>query len=205
MARGNSSRRRRVRQAENAASNISNAATRRPRQPRMTTAGGISTVTGSEIVGNVNSMGGAVVATVDIDPGVLAGTWLNRQATLYNHYKFVRCCLRYVPFVPTSQVGRLIISWCGDYGQTVSANANYASQFANAIEVPIWREATCNFVMPRTPEFTFTSSGAEDEAQSPGKFVVYTDYGTGSTNVAVGSLYLDYTVQFWARSPYVSN
>lgn len=205
MARGSSSRRKKVRQAENAASNISNAASRRQKQPRMTTAGGISTVTGSEIVGNVNSMGGAVVAVVDTDPALLTGSWLNRQATLYNHYRYTRCCLRYVPFVPTSQMGRLIMSWCGDFGQTVTANATYVSQFANAVEVPIWREASCNFVMPRTPEFTYTSNGTENEAQSPGKFVVYTDYGTGSTNVAMGSLYLEYTVQFWARSPYVSN
>jgi hypothetical protein len=162
-------------------------------------------VTGSEIVGNVNSMGGAVVNSIDVDPATLAGTWLNRQATLYNHYKYVRCNLRFVPFVPTSQMGRLIMSWCADYAQTVSANAAYAAQFANATEVPIWREANCNFVTPRTPEFTITSTGSEDEVQSPGKFVIYTDYGVGSTNLAVGSLYLDYTIQLWARSPYVSN
>jgi hypothetical protein len=168
-----------MRQAENAASNISNAATRRPRQPRTTTMGGITTVSGSEIVGTVNSMGGAVVNTIDIDPGYLAGTWLNRQATLYNHYKYVRCAIRFVPFVPTSTMGRLILSWCGDYAQTVSANAAYAAQFANASEVPIWRETSCNFVVPRTPEFTVSSMGESTSWNHPASLLFTRILGRG--------------------------
>lgn len=187
------------------ANNVSNAQTRRPRAPRVNSVGGVTTVVGSEVFGTVNSMGGAVVATVDTDPMLATGTWLNRQAALFNHYKYVSLRLRYVPFCPTTTSGRLIMSWCGDYQQSVTANATYAAQFANAVEVPIWRETSCNFVMPRTPEFTLTSTGTEDEIQSPGKFVVYTDYGTGSANVAVGSLYLDYTIQLWARSPFTGN
>lgn len=188
---------------ENAANRTSNAVSRRVRVPRTMTNGGVTTVAGSEIVGNVTLATGSILKQINIDPMTLSNTWLNRNAALYNKYKYVRCAMRYVPFVPTSQPGRLIMSWCADPLQNV-ANVEQVSQFQNARESPVWKECVCNFMVGRTPEYTISSS---DEEDAPGKFLIRSDYGTAAdtTPQTIGSLYLDYTVQFWDRSAFAGN
>lgn len=208
MARRRNNRRRIVRQ-ENAANRVSNAMVRRIRPPRISTAGGVTVVTGSELLTNVNTMGGSTQQLINIDPGGLTNTWLGRQATLFNKYRYVRATLRYSPFVPTSTPGRIIMSWCGDPTQTPSTSSFVASQFANAVEAPLWRDVSCNMAVGRTPEYTisttYTGSEAGGETESPGQFIVYTDYGTGTSNVPCGSVYLDYEIHLWERSSFTGN
>lgn len=192
--------------SEDSANRVSNAPMRRFRQPRMRMNGGVSTVSGSELLGNVNTMGGAVIQSVDLDPATMSSTWLMRHASCFNKYKYLSARLRYSPFCPTNINGRIIMAWNSDANQTVGASSLLVSQFANAVEAPLWREVACNFNMPRTPEFIYNSTGTElGDVYSPGVFLVYTDYGTGTTNVACGSLFLDYTIQFWDRSAYTGN
>lgn len=209
MAR-NSRASRRLRRNEAAAARTSNAPVRIYRQPKMVTQGGITTISGNEIVADLSTTNGPFVYTVSTDPASLGNSWLNRMAQCFNKFRYLRARLRYVPFVSTSTQGRVALAWCGDPNQVPPGNLTSVSQFANAIEGPAWREIASNFVMPRKPEFTYSSgtTGAlEDEA--PGKFVIYNDNfnlgGTTANPVTCGSLYLEYTVQLWDRSTFTGN
>jgi len=177
--------------------------------PRVVSNGGVTTVTGSESVAITSLASGYVTAEIDLNPAInpILGRWLGRQATLYNKYKFVRATLRHVPFCATSQGGKVTIGWCADPSQEISTDGSQTEQFQNAISAPVWREVSCNYKQPRTLEFTIDSLGISNPDVSPGKFIVSTGYGTApvETPAAVGTLYLDYSVQFWDRTPFQSN
>lgn len=188
----------------NAAAMTSNATRRRNRPPRVLSGGQRTIVTGSESIRSVQVGLAAQCFGLSLDPMAHTGTWLSRQASLFNKYKYVRCTVRYSPFVPTSQAGRVIIGWCGDDIQSTSSLVDsQVSQFANAVEFPVWMAGSCNFVNSRTPEYVVSSTD-DDNTTSPGKFVVYSDNGP-STPIGAGSLYLDYEIMFMERSTNVGN
>lgn len=200
--------RRRNRQARNVAyaNKVSNARVTRFSMPRVVSTRDSTVVSGSELFGYVSCSSTPTMAYVSLDLGIQSNTWVGRMATNYNKYKFQRATLRFVPFVPTSTPGRLIIGWVGDpTQQPTTATAIWASQFANAVETPVWTPIQCNFVNSRTPEYTFTTvDSTELMNEGPGQFGIYTDYGPGSS-LACGSLYLDYTVMLSERSAFAGN
>lgn len=208
------SRNRSTRAYEDEANRRSNAMVRRNRVPRIVSNGNVTRVTGSEMV--VPTVG--VVSTfeayqliinfmADGSNLTLAGTWLARQASLYNKYKITRATLRYVPSCSTATGGRIILAWNGDLNDTNPSNAQAASQYQNSVESPVWRQTSCNMMISRTPEYVVApveETGGTGIA-SPGSFIFAVDNGAGTTPVTGGSLYLDYDVSFWSRASFTDN
>lgn len=174
-------------------------------------------VTGSEMVVPYTSSGATFdayeLATQFITAGsgkvlTLTGTWLARQASLFNKYKFDRITLRYVPFCPTTTQGRLVIAWTGDSDDNLPTSAQQVSQYQNSVEGPVWRELSCNAMISRTPEFIVHNerTGSANYSGIPlqGSFIFGADNGP-STSLPVGTFYLDYDVRFWSRAPYSVN
>lgn len=181
-----------------AGNRTSNAVARIPRQPRVNNMGGMVNVTGSELVGSVTLQFNGTANAISANPYLFTGTWLNRQASMYNKYKYVNARLRFVPFCPTSTAGRIIIGWDADPNDLVPTNPVPVTQLENAREAPIWMENSASMGVIRKPEFTIGVAGDTDH--SPGNFVIWTDNGTGSSAVTVGSLYMDYSINFWSRA-----
>lgn len=189
-----------TKQRMNAANRVSNAVPRSVRMPRVKVANGVTTVTGSDMLGQINV--GQTGQIVGLNANPYSGTtWLARQASLYNKYKYVSCRLRYVPFIPTSTPGRLVMGFQADPGDTIPASTTVVSQLQGAREVPVWMETSTSIGPIRKPEFTVSGTSSSDS--SPGQFVVATDFGP-STTIACGSVYLDYTINFWNRTAYAS-
>lgn len=200
---------------ENTANRTSNAVARRPKIPRVISDGTVTTVKGSETIGQLGLGSAFAVAAVDLSPlssggsGIygLVGTWLGRQATLYNRYRYVSCRLRYVPFVPTSTPGRVVLSYNSDNDDTIPTTITQVTQYQNAVEAPAWRDVSTSYLPTHQKEFVVTTGSGANAAglpARPGVFVVGTDSGAGSSG-SVGSLYLDYTVQFWSRAAFAVN
>jgi len=104
----------------------------------METSNGVCTVTGSEQVATLAISSVGTPGSININPLTLANTWLQRQATLYNKYKYVRAALRFVPFVPTSTHGLVILAWGGDVlNDTSPTSGSQVSQYQNARETPV--------------------------------------------------------------------
>lgn len=133
----------------------------------------------------------------------LAGTWLARQATLFNKYKIDRCALRYVPFCPTTTQGRVILAWTGDPGDGNPSSAQQLSQYQNSVEAPVWREVSCNAMISRLPEYRVIGDTG-DATRDQGSFYFACDNGP-TTAVPVGTFYLDYDVRFWSRAAFDNN
>lgn len=212
MARNN---KRKEMARENSANRTSNAIVRRPKIPRVISDGRVTTVRGSETIGQLGLGSAFAVSAVDLSPmgaggsGVygLSGTWLGRQATLYNRYRYVSCRLRFVPFVPTSTPGRVVLSYNSDNDDTVPTTIAQVTQYQNAVEAPVWRDVSTSYMPTHQKEFVVTTAASANAAglpSRPGVFVVGTDSGAGTSN-SVGSLYLDYTVQFWSRASFANN
>lgn len=209
------SRARRQRAAENAALRNSNALTRRYRPPRMMVNGGVTTVTGSELLYSVNVGSAGVVAQLATNflrantsgSATLKGTWLQQIAVCFNKYKFQRLTLRYVPFCSTQTSGRILIGWTGDENDSVPTTTQQVSQYQNACEAPVWRETACNALISRTPEYVITNdaSASESGVADQGAFIYALDNGSSSTPVAAGSFYIDYEIQLWSRASFATN
>lgn len=210
-----SRRQRRLRASENTANRTSNAIVRRARVPRVMSQGPTTIVRGSEGIGQLGLGSAFQFSVVDLSPmapasaGVysLEATWLGRQATLYNRYRYLRCTLRYVPFVSTSTSGRVAFAYTGDTNDIAPTSVQTMTQYQNSVEAPVWREVTCNFQPTSQREFVVTSiTGANSQGlpPAPGNFLVGTDSGAGSSQ-SVGSLYLDYEVEFWSRAAFADN
>jgi len=98
----------------------------------------------------------------------------------------------------------VIIAWGGDVvDDNVPTSGSQVSQYQNARETPVWMETTTNMGASRKPEYTVSTDSNTDTTQ--GEFITWTDFGTGTTGVNVGSLYLEYTVQFWSRAAFALN
>lgn len=181
--------------------------------PRVISDGARTVVRGSEGLGPLflAAAGATTFASVLTNPILvggtgeygLNGTWLGRQSTLFNRYRFLSLRLRFVPFVSTSTAGRVTIGWNGDYNDTQPSTVNQVSQYQNSVESPIWREIGCNMLAPSIREFAVSSTPANGMPIQAGVFEVVTDQGTAGANV--GSLYIDYVVEFWNRAAFAVN
>lgn len=112
--------------------------------------------------------------------------------------------MRYAPYTGTSTPGRVIMAWNSDVADSVPTTVNQVSQYQNSIEFPVWREQSCNFIMPRKPEFTVAQPAGLTPPGVPGEFIVATDQGP-ATGTGLGSFYLEYTIEYWNRAPFVDN
>lgn len=212
MAR-NARQRRRAR--EDAAGRTSNAIIRHPRIPRTISDGMITVVKGSETIGQLGTSATAAAFNwVDLSPlstsssGIygLTQTWLGRQATLFNRYKYVSARLRFVPFVPTTTAGRVVMAFDSDFNDSQPSSVAQVTQYQNSVECPVWREIGINLPSSMQREFVVTSATTTNAAvlpARPGGFVISTDQATVAQSI--GSLYLDYTVNFWSRAAFAIN
>lgn len=204
--------RQRKRAREDSAARTSNAMVRRQRTPRSITENGITTVRGSESIGQLGtSSSAAAYNAVPLNlfststSGIygLGSTWLGRQATLFNRFRIVSARLRYVPFVPTSTPGRIVMAFNGDTDDNAPTTVAQVTQYQNSVEAPLWREVACNMPTSAQREYVVSGGNYSGLPTAPGLFLVATDQATASTSV--GSLYLDYTVQFWSRAAFSAN
>lgn len=196
---------------------MSNAVSRRIRVPRSMPNGmGGITVRGSETLGNLGIPASGSVSVVEVPLNLVLSavsgtyglntTWLGRQATLYNCFKFTSCVLRYVPFCNTSTNGRVVMAWCQDYGDLAPTTALQVSQYDRATEAPVWRELSCTMAPSRANQYIVGGGAGTNLNSGPctqGSFFIATDNSSGSSTI--GSLYLDYTVQFWSRASFIDN
>lgn len=190
----------------------SNAMVRRARVPRVISNGNTTRVVGTEMVipeiGIENSFEAYQLEINFMVNGAnitLNGTWLARQALLFNKFKFARATLRYVPFCTTNTPGRVMLAWNGDTEDTNPTNARQVSQYQNSVESPAWREVSSNMQISRLPEYVVGDyTGTEAGTPTPGAFVFATDNGP-TTRTSAGSLYLDYDVTFWSRASFANN
>jgi hypothetical protein len=169
--------------------------------PKQVNANGKCYLTGSEQIGTVIVNTTSNYQFVTLNPMLLATTWLQRQATLYNKFKFNRAVLRFSPFCPSTTFGRIMIAWSGDAGDNTPTSANQVSQYQGAREAPVWRDLSVAMPQSLKPEYTVSATPSTES--QPGEFIVYADYGT--TSLAAGALYLDYDISFWERASYAAN
>lgn len=179
----------------------------------MTTNGNVTRVSGRELVGSSAVATTYGVIEVQLAPLVTTGgatiglgaSWLGRQASLFNKYKYLSARLVYEPFTATSTGGRIMIAYASDPNDSLPGNMTVLSQYQGSRAGPVWSEVSCNMQVGRTPEYTVASNIEEDPTKSPGYFLVATDGGASSTSAGVGALYLEYTVEFWSRAAFSTN
>lgn len=198
---------------EDDANRRSNAITRKFRVPRIISNGGVTRVVGNEMLPislNTKASFQAYQVVVNFFPAppgsiTMFGTWLARQAELYNKFKLNRMCLRYVPACPSSTPGRIMLAWNTDYEDTNPTNPQQISQYQSSVETPVWREVCCNAQIPKTPEYTVTKLDDNEKLLCyPGTFLFSSDLGP-TNEVSAGSLYIEYDVSFWSRAAFQSN
>lgn len=166
--------------------------------------GSVTRVTGSENVYNLPLSSTGTLYKILLNPVSIASTsWLTRQASLFNKYKVISARLRFVPFVPTSTQGRVTIGWAGDVEDEDPTSVVQVTQYENSRETPVWMETSCNMGRIIKPEFTVDTLPTNENC--PGQWNIWTDFGTSSTAGGCGSLYLDYTIDFWSRAAYAAN
>lgn len=99
----------------------------------------------SEFFAPVGTPGGTAgqfwVTTYAINPGNTAVfPWLSTQAFAWERYRFKKLQIRYVPRVPTSQAGSLILSPDYDADDDAPTNELVACSYADAVSAMPWSE-----------------------------------------------------------------
>lgn len=200
----------RIRRREDNANRVNNGLTRRAKMPKIMNGPRVTKIVGSEMLNanlSVSTTGVFSVVPINFFNNVLNSTWVGRQSSLYNKYKFTRLTLRYVPYCPTSQPGRIILAWNGDPGDAPPTTMPQVSQYQNSVEAPAWRETSCNALITKAPEFVVGSATTSDSggATTQGEFYIGADGGATSSQVNVGSLYIDYELSLWSRAAFATN
>lgn len=138
----------------------------------------------------------------DLNPG-LSSTfpWLSNVAEQYQEYKFTKLIVYYVPIVPTSTQGDVIITPFYDALQPYPVSETQASDTVNAVIGSVWMEHKCklsnSLMHPSGVKKYIRSFRMSGDAKNydVGRLQISTVNETGTS--PIGKLYLDYTVQLF--------
>jgi hypothetical protein len=168
------------------------------------------TYSGSELV--TGSIPGSVAFTVansySINPGnSTLFPLLSTLAALFSQYRFTHLAFRYVPVVPTSTQGDVLLFIDYDASNPAPTTETQAADHEDAIEDVVWRDigfqarvaslnGTCPYHFVRTALMP-----GDIKTYDSGNFFFCTNNETGTNTI--GKLYVDYTCVL--RSPLLTN
>jgi hypothetical protein len=138
----------------------------------------------------------------DLNPGLSSSfPWLSNVAEQYQEYKFTKLVFHYIPIVPTSTQGDIIITPFYDAAQAYPQTEIQASDTMNTVIGSVWMEHKCvlsnSLMHPSGVKKyirTFRMSG-DSKSYDVGRIQVSTVNETGTSNI--GKLYVEYTVQLF--------
>jgi hypothetical protein len=162
------------------------------------------TIKGTERLGNINvtnsTTEGEILMNFLLSPNSFPTTRLRTIANMYEKYIFVRCRARYVPKCATSVGGGLIGFWDYDPLDTVHTGPDGITQAVSAYGATEWYPYIArNWQMrpPKKQQTLYTDTSTSDpRLTQQARLIVMSNSTWSSGNLTIGTVYLDYQVQF---------
>lgn len=169
--------------------------------PKVVRTGTGAHIIGSDYAGNVlsfNSSNYEPAATVPLNPSYYTGAMLGSLSRAFEKYRFKRAVIEYIPSVPTSTQGQLVMlsdrSVKNPFldGSAASFLARALSQ-ANAVACPLWQRTT--FVCETASEWSLVDPLIDGDLDDTISLEVQL-YSFGTTTQTSGILMLHYEIEF---------
>jgi len=169
--------------------------------PKVSRRGDVSIISGSDFAGSVMTQNTANYqpgSSVLLNPVYFQNAMLGSQARAYEKFRFTRAIIEYIPSVPTSVQGQLVMCVSRTvkepfFDGSSSTFLSRALSQGNAIATPLWKETYLE--VPCDGEWnvvdTLLDGDLDDSIQN--EVQCYTFAATTSTS---GILMLHYTIEF---------
>lgn len=192
---------------------VSNTRTIRRSAPRVTGSRGKVTITHKELLGDISTIGAAVITT---SPTLSSGEsvlsvnptnpslfpWLSTIARNYDYFKFKRVRIAYVPICATSTVGRVELGFDPDATDALPYSRNGLSSYSCSADGPLWNTLYLDCALPNNQPWYQTNtinSQAMFSTSSMGA-VHWATWGA-SASAVVGEAYVMYEVELKDPQP----
>lgn len=160
-----------------------------------------ATIKGADYAGTVNVFNASTyepAASVPMNPSYFNSAMLGNLSRVYEKYRFKRAVLEYIPSVPTSTQGQLVLlsdrSIKNPFldGSSTSFLGRALSQ-ANAVATPLWQRTTFECDVSQAWNLVDPLIDADLDDTIAGEVQVY---GFADTTMVAGILMLHYEVEF---------
>ncbi len=173
----------------------------RGKQPTVVRTSTSAMITGTDYAGSVNVYNTSSyepAASVPMNPSYFNSAMLGNLSRVYEKYRFKRAVLEYIPSVPTSTQGQIVMlsdrSIKNPFldGSSSSFLARALSQ-SNAVATPIWQRTTFECDVSTTWNLVDPLIDADLDDTIAGEVQVY---GFADSTVVAGILMLHYEIEF---------
>lgn len=171
------------------------------RKPVITRNSNVSRIVGSDFAGTVYGVATssyAPAATVPLNPAYYVGAMLGSLSRAYEKFRFVRAVVQYIPSVPTSAQGQVVMTSTRSIKEPFldGSSASFlgrALSTGNAVATPVWREESITLEM--SPEWLLVDPLIDADLDDCIAQEVQV-YAFGTTTAAIGILLLHYEIEF---------
>lgn len=171
--------------------------------PRIVRRGNAATIKGSDFASSVkvfNSSSYEPAASVLVNPTYFNNAMLGSMARTYEKFRVIRCSLQYVPAVPTSTQGQLVMCSTSTVKEpflpgSASTFLSRALSQGNAIATPLWKEAVIDWENQNKSEWFVVDpliDGDLDDCIAQ----EFQCYATCDTTATAGILIFHYELEF---------
>lgn len=142
---------------------------------------------------------GQNILSLPINPANLTGTRLERFCELFDKFVFKSLRFHYVPAVPTTAAGSLIMAYDRDVKDTTPSQDTQGIReylaMMNSKTGQIWEKFTINCPLSDTQDFYYVDGGdLDDRLANQGKFYLAVMTPLNSTSVGSGSIWMEYDI-----------
>lgn len=169
--------------------------------PNVTRNGNTAVITGSDFAGSVYATNTALyepACSVLLNPIYFNNSMLGNLSRTYEKFRFKRATIQYVPSVPTSTQGQIIMTSTSTVKEPfIAANSSTflsrALSQGNAVACPVWKEETID--LPGSSEWFVVDALIDGDLDDCIQEEVQV-YATCESTLTVGILIMHYEIEF---------
>lgn len=169
--------------------------------PKVVRSGDRATISGADCAGSVNAVNTASyqpAASVLLNPAYFQNGMLGSLARAYEKFRFVKAVVRYIPSVPTSTQGQIVMISTRTVKEPFlnGASTTFLSRAlsqGNAVASPLWKEETLE--VPCSGDWSIVDSLIDGDLDDCIQEEVQV-YTTCDSTVSCGILMLHYVIEF---------